>query len=123
MESYFKKFVAKDGRMKIKRKDLPKCPYCGSDAFLTHDLIDPVMISKVDFLTDEVKQACIRYYENSGAEKMDMGYSCGCKAFADGKEHPEEMAIGFKTRRAAIVWWLRKVDAIYAERERKENGK
>lgn len=107
-----KYLVNKRKQLKIKRKELPKCPECGADAFLTHDVIGKSQIDNLIGFSDEMIMAMKAYCNNNGGEKMDMGYSCGCSAFRDGKAHREQMAVSFKTRFSAIRWWLRKVDSI-----------
>lgn len=95
----------------MKRKDLPKCPYCGSRAFLRHDVYNGV----------------------------DYGYTCGCPKFydfvrrtdrgddgihqfvRDGKKIDDVMSISFVTRYMAIRVWCRKCEEI--ERRKAEDGK
>ena len=107
-----KRFKKKGGQLKIKMKDLPNCPICGSPAFLQHDFVGDLFVKNLPEGSLE-RQAFENYMKNNNCDVMDAGYSCGCKAYRpnDGI-HNEPMACGIKTRYSAILWWLRKVDEI-----------
>lgn len=122
-----KRFINKKHQLVIKRKDLPPCPYCKSEAFLQHDLIgqkaSQQLISQFPEGSMERRafEAWFKNQAEQGVERMDFGYTCGCKAYRPNDSiHPEPMARGILTRYSAIMWWLRKVDEIEA---RAKNGK
>lgn len=117
-EKWAKRFLIKNtGKLKIKKKDLPPCPYCGSEAFLNHDKVGDAFIKTLPEGSFE-RKVFENYFKNFTAQNpdkdmIDAGYSCGCKAYRPGDGiHPEEMATGLKTRHSAIMWWLRKVDEV-----------
>lgn len=122
-----KRFINKEHRLVLKRKDLPHCPYCKSEAFLQHDLIglkqSQNLIAQFPEGSMERRafEAWVKNQVAAGEERFDFGYTCGCKAYRPGDGiHPEPMAKGILTRYSAIMWWLRKVDEIEA---RAKNGK
>lgn len=102
----------KYGHVLIKRKDLPKCPICGSEAFLEHDRLG--IGYAMNFPEGSIeRQAFENYFKNNELDYIEAGYSCGCKRYRPGDGiHNEPMAVGIKTRDYAIKWWLRKVDEI-----------
>lgn len=117
MESFYKKFEGKDHQPRIKRKDLPKCPICGSDAFLSCDMLGDAEIKAMP--EGSLMRICFEnYFKNNAEERIYAGYSCGCKAYKpkDGV-HSEPMVISMRSRKTVIRWWLRKVDEIYARNE------
>lgn len=107
----------KNGNLTMKRRDLPACPICGSPAFLTHDFAGEAFVKQFPEGSLE-RKAFENWLNNNGGERMDIGYSCGCSAYRpnDGV-HMEPMACGIKTRRAAMMWWLKKVDEILGRAE------
>ena len=117
MESFYKKFEGKDHQPRIKRKDLPKCPICGSEAFLNCDKFGEAEIKAMP--EGSFLRLCFEnYFKNHEEEKVYAGYSCGCKAYKpnDGI-HNEPMVFRYRSRTTVIRQYLRKVDEIYARNE------